>query len=82
MSYYNKIDDNKIERIFEANLSLDSSLLPKSHAVGGNADFVYIYDYHHLMIEVTLSEKTNQRRANDGKMRIAKDVLKEFLQEA
>ncbi|WP_066387078.1 AlwI family type II restriction endonuclease [Helicobacter himalayensis] len=57
------IDDNKIERIFEANLSLDSSLLPKSHAVGGNADFVYIYDYHRLMIEVTLSEKTNQRRA-------------------
>ncbi len=57
------IDDNKIERIFEANLSLDSSLLPKSHAVGGNADFVYTYDNHKLMIEVTLSEKTNQRRA-------------------
>lgn len=56
------IDEN-IERIFEANLSLDSALLPKSHAVGGNADFVYVYDNHHLMIEVTLTEKTNQRRA-------------------
>lgn len=57
------IDDNKIERILQAGLSLDSNLLPKSHAVGGNADFVYIYDNHHLMIEVTLTEKTNQRRA-------------------
>lgn len=57
------IDDNNIERILEAGLSLDSKLLPKSHAVGGNADFVYIYDNHHLMIEVTLTEKTNQRRA-------------------
>ncbi|EAK1781610.1 AlwI family type II restriction endonuclease [Campylobacter upsaliensis] len=57
------IDDNNIERILEAGLSLDSKLLPKSHAVGGNADFVYIYDNHHLMIEVTLTEKINQRRA-------------------
>lgn len=57
------IDDNKIERILQAGLSLDSNLLPKSHAVGGNADFVYIYDNHHLMIEVTLTENTNQRRA-------------------
>lgn len=57
------IDNNNIERILSAGLSLDSNLLPKSHAVGGNADFVYIYDNHHLMIEVTLTEKTNQRRA-------------------
>lgn len=57
------IDNNNIERILEAGLSLDSKLLPKSHAFGGNADFVYIYDNHHLMIEVTLTEKTNQRRA-------------------
>lgn len=57
------IDNNNIERILEAGLSLDSKLLPKSHAVGENADFVYIYDNHHLMIEVTLTEKTNQRRA-------------------
>ncbi|MBD5165749.1 AlwI family type II restriction endonuclease [Helicobacter sp.] len=57
------IDNNNIERILEAGLSLDSNLLPKSHAAGGNADFVYIYDNHHLMIEATLTEKTNQRRA-------------------
>ncbi|TLD87239.1 AlwI family type II restriction endonuclease [Helicobacter sp. MIT 05-5294] len=59
--YY--IDDNRVERILEAGLSLDSNLLPKSHAVGGNADFIYFYDNHTLMIEVTLTEKTNQRRA-------------------
>lgn len=57
------IDDNHIERILEAGLSLDSNLLPKSHAIGGNADFIYAYDDHHLMVEVTLTEKTNQRRA-------------------
>ncbi|STQ86851.1 AlwI family type II restriction endonuclease [Helicobacter muridarum] len=59
--YY--IDNNKIECILQAGLSLDSNLLPKSHAVGGNADFVYSYKNHHLMIEATLTEKTNQRRA-------------------
>lgn len=57
------IDENRIERILEAGLSLDSQLLPKSHAIGGNADFVYSYYNHSLMIEVTLTEKTNQRRA-------------------
>lgn len=57
------IDENKIERILEAGLSFDSQLLPKSHAIGGNADFVYSYYNHSLMIEVTLTEKTNQRRA-------------------
>ena len=57
------IDDNNISRILEAGLSLDSHLLPKSHAIGGNADFIYLYPNHTLMIEVTLTEKTNQRRA-------------------
>lgn len=57
------IDNHNIERILEAGLSLDSNLLPKSHATGGNADFTYIYESHYLMIEVTLTEKTNQRRA-------------------
>ena len=52
-----------INRVLEANLSLDASLLPKSHAVGGNADFCYSYDDHELMIEVTLTEASNQRRA-------------------
>ena len=50
------------------NLSLEADLLPKSHAVGGGADIEYIYDKtatypaHCLLIEATLSDKTNQRR--------------------
>ena len=57
------IDDENLDRILCAGLSLDSNLLPKSHAVGGDADFKFDYDDHALMIEVTLTEKTNQRRA-------------------
>lgn len=57
------VDDYNINRILDAGLSLDSNMLPKSHAVGGNADFVYTYHNHTLMIEATLTEKTNQRRA-------------------
>lgn len=57
------IDNCDINRVLEANLSLDSNLLPKSHAVGGNADFCYSYSDHELMIEVTLTEASNQRRA-------------------
>ena len=49
-------------------LSLDADLLPKTHAVGGEADIVYEYqatdDYpkHTLLIEATLADPTNQRR--------------------
>ena len=49
------------------NLSLEADLLPKTHASGGNADIVYKYNdsksypAHSLLIEATLSEKTNQR---------------------
>lgn len=49
-------------------LSLDADLLPKSHAVGGDADIVYEYDdnkaypKHTLLLEATLADKTNQRR--------------------
>ncbi|WP_300703416.1 AlwI family type II restriction endonuclease [uncultured Campylobacter sp.] len=57
------VDNHNLDRILEAGLSLDSNMLPKSHAVGGNADFVYPYPSHTLMIEATLTEKTNQRRA-------------------
>lgn len=57
------VDSYNISRILDAGLSLDSNMLPKSHAVGGNADFVYSYESHMLMIEATLTEKTNQRRA-------------------
>lgn len=56
------IDDFNLEHILNAGLSLDSKFLPKSHAVGGEADFIYHYDKHSLMIEATLTQKTNQRR--------------------
>jgi hypothetical protein len=59
--YY--IDDNNIDFILKAGLSLDANMLPKSHAVGGSSDFEIKYDDHTLMIEVTLTESTNQRRA-------------------
>lgn len=59
--YY--IDNKNIDFILKAGLSLDANMLPKSHAVGGSSDFEIIYNDHTLMIEVTLTEKTNQRRA-------------------
>lgn len=49
-------------------LSLDTNLLPISHALGGVADIIYEYDEtphypeHNLLIEVTLSDASNQRR--------------------
>ncbi len=49
-------------------LSLDSNLLPKSHAVGGEADIVYEYEEsahypaHTLLVEATLSEGCAQRK--------------------
>ena len=59
--YY--IDNKNIDFILKAGLSLDNDLLPKSHAVGGSSDFEYDYGDHKLMIEVTLTDGTNQRRA-------------------
>ena len=59
--YY--IDNKNIDFILNAGLSLDTNMLPKSHAVGGSSDFEIEYDDHTLMIEVTLTESTNQRRA-------------------
>lgn len=59
--YY--IDNKNIDFILKAGLSLDTNMLPKSHAVGGSSDFELKYDDHTLMIEVTLTESTNQRRA-------------------
>lgn len=49
-------------------LSLDSNLLPVTHAAGGEADIVYEYpetkDFprHSLLLEATLADSTNQRR--------------------
>jgi hypothetical protein len=59
--YY--IDNKNIDFILNAGLSLDSNMLPKSHAVGGSSDFEIVNDNHTLMIEVSLTESTNQRRA-------------------
>ena len=49
-------------------LSLDADLLPKTHAIGGDADIIYeyaksnFYPKHSLLIEATLSDGNNQRR--------------------
>ena len=49
-------------------LSLDADLLPKTHAIGGDADIIYeyaksnFYPKHCLLIEATLSDGNNQRR--------------------
>ncbi|OCL81608.1 AlwI restriction endonuclease [Arcobacter porcinus] len=59
--YY--IDNRNIDFILKAGLSLDNNMLPKSHAAGGSSDFEYDYNDHKLMIEVTLTDGTNQRRA-------------------
>lgn len=44
------------------NLSLDAKLLPRRFAGGGQSDIIYKYDSHHLLIEVTLANKDNQRK--------------------
>lgn len=50
-------------------LSFTADLLPKTHAAGGEADIVYeyqacsTYPRHDLLLEATLTERTNQRRA-------------------
>lgn len=50
------------------NLSLDADLLPITHAAGGHEDITYKYSAttnypaHTLLIEMTLANKTNQRR--------------------
>lgn len=50
------------------NLYLDSDMLPKTHASGGMADIVYLYDEneyypkHDLLIEATLSKDKAQRK--------------------
>lgn len=49
-------------------LSLDVDLLPKTHAIGGDADIIYEYEKspgyptHSLLLEATLTDRTNQRR--------------------
>lgn len=63
------ISDYSIDILDSWNMSLDANLLPKRHASGGAADIVIDYQTtpsiaeHKLMLEVTLTNKTNQRRA-------------------
>lgn len=61
-----KISDRKGNILDFMNLSLDSDLLPKTHAGEGMADILYKYDKctypkHDLLIEATISESTGQR---------------------
>jgi len=44
------------------NLSLDSNLLPRRFAGGGQADIIYKYKDHHILLEATLSDKNTQRK--------------------
>ena len=60
--FWYKISQRKGDLTEFLNLSLDVNLLPRRFAGGGNADIVYKYDDHHLLIEVTLSDKNTQRK--------------------
>ena len=64
------------------NLSINTELLPRTHAGGGESDIVYIYeatdDYpeHTLLIECTLMEGTTQRH---GEMEPVSRHLSNFM---
>ena len=63
-----KISNRRGKILDYMKLSLDVDLLPKTHAAGGEADIVYEYDAtnvypaHSLLLEATLTDRTNQRR--------------------
>lgn len=65
---WHKINKRKGNLLEAMNLSLDIDMLPKSHATGGQADLVFKYEAndimpkHQLLLEVTLSDSTTQRR--------------------
>lgn len=65
---WHKINKRKGNLLEAMNLSLDIDMLPKSHAVGGQADIIFKYEANHiipkhqLLLEATLSESTAQRR--------------------
>lgn len=62
-----KISDRQGDILDYMNLSLEADLLPKTHAGGGQADIVYLYNKtmyypeHTVLIEATLAEYTGQR---------------------
>ena len=45
-----------------ANFSLDHDLKPVQHAGGGQADVIYTYKDHDLLLEATLTKEENQRK--------------------
>jgi len=63
-----KISERQGDILDFMKLSLESNLLPKSHALGGYADIIYEYEEcnfypkHSLLLEATLTDKNNQRR--------------------
>lgn len=63
-----KVSHRKGKILEYMKLSLDIDLLPKTHAAGGEADIVYEYETtaaypaHSLLLEATLTDRTNQRR--------------------
>ncbi|MFT4413213.1 AlwI family type II restriction endonuclease [Fredinandcohnia humi] len=68
VSWYH-ISGKTINLMDSWNMSLDANLLPKRHAAGGGSDIVIDFDAttdypnHKLMLEATLTNATNQRRA-------------------
>lgn len=64
--YY--ISDYKFDLYNSLNLIMDGSMLPLTHAPGGKGDIEIIYpqskkyNMHTLLIELTLMDKSNQRR--------------------
>lgn len=62
------ISSFSVDFIESINANLDSNLLPRSHAAGGNPDIVFKYEEtdkypkHDLLLEATLTEGSNQRR--------------------
>ena len=45
------------------NMSLDANLLPRRFAAGGQGDILYNFSDHDVLLEVTLTNAVNQRRA-------------------
>lgn len=45
------------------NMSLDANLLPRRFASGGQGDILYSFTDHDVLLEVTLTNAVNQRRA-------------------
>ena len=55
--------DGTFDPIISANLSLDADMLPKSHAGGGQSDIPIDKGDHLAMLEVTLTNKKAQKKA-------------------